>query len=339
MLKKYSLLIFIFIFSFDFLYSLTLSIGEITRISSFRENHLVGFGLVVGLKQTGDSRNLLGKEALIKFLNNKGIKIDPKNLKSRNIAAVMVMAKAPPLSKAGDNIDIWISSIGDAKSIENGYLVQTPLYGADGNIYAVAQSFLSSVQNDKKTRNNQNNTVFALKGAIIERPVIQSIISQNKENLIELSMINFDINTANNIVGAINSKYSKAARLQKDSVVSINIPQNKDPINFLAELLEIQVEVVNRAKIVIDSKSGTIIIGGGVGMSAIAVKKDGISINIQSSEDQKDNNGDFVYMGEKATVKQLVENLNALGLSTAAIIDIIKSIHTAGALHADLIIN
>ncbi|MDH5716070.1 MAG: flagellar basal body P-ring protein FlgI [Spirochaetia bacterium] len=335
-MKFFIQIFFIIIIFSNSVYSLSLSIGEITKISSFRENHLVGFGLVVGLKQTGDSRSVLGLQALVKLLKQRGIEAKNDIIKSKNIAAVMVMANIPPLAKRGDTIDIWVASIGDAKSIEGGYLMQTPLFAADGIVYAAAQS---AITDSNQTTKKNKNTVRVIKGAIIEKPIVQPMINliENKREL-SLSLINFDINTADNIINSVNNLYSNSTNLDPDGTIVIKIPENEDSVKFISNILDTKVQVKTRAKIVIDSNTGTIVMGGGVGLSAVAVNKENINIKIGQNDKTNTQRKGNVYIEETATVKELVEALNSLGMPAFEIIDIIKTIHSSGSLHGELII-
>ena len=334
------------------IFALTLPIKELVRIGTMRENQLVGYGLVVGLPRTGDTRNVLAIETLKRVLSFKGMVMPDMDFKSQNIAVVMVTAKIPSVALAGDLIDVWVSSIGNAKSLEGGYLLQTPLSGADSQVYAVAQGSISSAkhpnQADRGNHNVQTTTAFISNGAIIERRVIQSLTLEGGQTAggigqsIKLNLIHFDVNTANNIIEGINKAYPNTTLLSNDGSIRVSIPQDQMAIKFLSEILKIPVQVENKARVVIDPRSGTIVMGGNVGLSQVAVSSAGMSIQIGlrrlTNEDGKKKKPAIMFLEESPTVAQLVDVLNKLGLDTQSIIDILKAVHSAGALHAELVI-
>lgn len=345
------------------LLAIKVDLKEAVRVTSFRENQVIGYGLVVGLPQSGDSRSILADDALRKMLNYRGIKIPEKNIKSRNVAAVMVMAKIPPFAREGMSIDIWVSSIGDAKSLKGGYLLQTPLTAADGKTYAVAQTsispnvinkdnqYFSNTENNRfrasrlRSRNNTEKvtTVHIPGGAVMERRVVQPLNYENvkdKRKFLKLSLLHFNVLTAQNIIDEINKIYPKSAALQKsDGTVTVEIPNGKTALSFLSELMQIKVDVRTKARVVIDPRSATIIMGEAVGVSPVSVTKNGITIKVlndQKKEARKEINTQLIP--ETTNVGQLINTLNNLGLRAEDIIDVIKAIYAAGALHAELII-
>ncbi len=333
------------------IYSLILPIKRLVKIGSMRENQLTGYGLVVGLPQTGDTRNILTTEMLKNTLSSRGMKIDDSKLKTKNVAIVMVMAKIPPIALPGNFIDIWVSSVGNAKSLKNGYLLQTPLSGADGKIYAVAQGSVvsSSSLGKSKTqrvnvRSTQETTTFISNGAIIEKKITQPLISvKNNRQIVIFNLIYFDISTANNIINGINKSFINSTRLNKDGTIIVQIPETENSIKFISNILEIPVKVESKAKVVIDPRSGTIVMGGNVGLSPIAVSKSGMNIKIGNSQDNldeknKNKKSTISFLEEAPTISQLVNILNKLGVDAHEMIDILKAIHSAGALHAELLI-
>ncbi len=350
---KQSIFILAILFLNGIAYSLTLPIKELVRVGSMRENQLSGYGLVVGLSQSGDSRSFLAHETLKKVLSFQGIRTNESQFRSKNIAAVIVTSKIPPIARIGNPIDIWVSSIGDAKSLEGGYLLQTPLSGADGNIYAAAQGSISVSSANSRSRSyggRGNNTVHLINGAIMEKEVLQPIVSEGDEDsngILKLNLIHFDINTAQNITLEINKVFTDAASLTNYGTVLVKIPLNQDKISFLTEIFKIPVQVESRARVVIDPRSGLIVMGGNVGLSPVAVSKNGLNIRVSGSdpfnfldsvEDEEKKKESLLYLEETPTVSQLVNMLNRLQLSPKEIIDIIKALHSTGALHAELII-
>ncbi len=325
------------------IFSVSMPLKEIVRISSLRENQLFGYGLVIGLSRTGDSKNFLALETLERFLASQNIKFDKKLFRSRNIAAVLVTAKIPAINKPGDHVDIWISSIGDSKSLNGGYLIQTPLQGADQNVYAVAQTSILSAHNSMKrsSGNKANNTVYISNGAIVEKQIQQSLLvhrGNNNQVGAELNLINFNIHTALNIVKKINSITPNVATLETDGLITLTFPDNVEPIAFLGDILLLPVEVKPSSKVVIDPRNNTIVMGGSVGISSIAVSRDNMKINIHSTNEEGSlvDKSTMQLLEPAPTVSELVDSLNQLGLSVTSIINIIKAIHAAGALHAEL---
>ena len=331
-------------------YALSLPIKELVRIGSMRENQLTGYGLVVGLPQTGDTRSALTTNTLKKILSSKGAVISDAKLKTKNIAVVMVTAKIPAVALPGNAINIWVSSIGNAKSLTKGYLLQTPLSGADGLVYAVAQgSILSSNSMGGKKRggsgqNNKETTAFISNGAIIEKKIVQPLILTEKNvRVVLLNLLYFDVSTANNIINGINQAFSGSSRLRNDGSIVVKVPEGANGATFISTILKIPVVVDNRAKVVLDPRSGTIVMGGNVGLSPVAVSKSGMIIRVSTPQDQEQKEKDkkqmsFILLEESPTVSELVDVLNKLGLDAREIIDILKAIHSAGALHAELLI-
>ncbi len=355
-MKKLLLLLIIPIFSLS---SLQLPIRQLAKISSLRQNQLIGYGLVVGLPQTGDSRTVLAQNALRRLLNYKGIKITEKDLKSKNIAAVMVMAKVPAFASAGGEIDIWVSSIGDAKSLKDGYLLQTPLMGGDGKIYAVAQASVTSnsksssstqstsrfgnrrISQRHKSGGNKFTTVHIPRGAIMEQTVNQPLAfidKQTQERFIRLRLLHFDIGTAQKVIDGINAKFGGSASLNSNGGILVKIPKGQVAPAFVNQVFEIPVEVSHRAKVIIDPRSATIVMGENVGLSTVAISKNGINIKIEDKRQAREVAAAAAMLPETPNVAQLVAALNALGLKAEDIIDILKAIHAAGALHGELVI-
>jgi len=346
LLIKYTLLA-VFFLSSSFIYCLSSKIKDITRISTLRENQLSGYGVVIGLPQTGDSKSTLGASSLTKLLAKRGIAFNYKQLQSKNVAAVMVMAKIPAFARVGDRIDIWVSSIGDASSLSGGYLLQTPLYGANNKVYAVAQVNISVVKEaGRGFSRDKVATIHVPKGAIIEKPVNQPITFKVKnKKSIKLSLIQFDIETAKNIIVAINKKFLKSASLNNDASINVIIPNQENALKFISDIYQLEVEVKNKARVVIDTQTGTIVMGEKVAISPVTITKDGIEIQIKNNkskslvfeDDKKKKTGNSQFIGESPDVKKLMQTLNKLGLNVKKIIEILKAIHAAGALHGELI--
>jgi flagellar P-ring protein precursor FlgI len=318
--------------------AITVSVKDVVKISTQRENYLLGYGLVVGLPQTGDTKSLLAKESLENILKYSGITTDVDKLVNKNTAAVMVMANMPPQTRSGDKIDVWISSIGDAKSLAGGYLLQTPLMGQDGTVYAVAQVHIEqNISQKQKSRSDKITTLFEPGGATIEKSVNQPMYLDDGK--IRLTLIRFDISNLDAVRKSIEKKYPGSVYVTKDAVIELSIPEKAQPLEFLSAALKQPVEVTAGNKVVIDPQSATIVMGNDVKISTVGVTKNGILLKVQgkAGESGAKTASSGVIEGS-TTVEELIKGLNSLGLSAEDIMDILKSIHAAGALQGELII-
>lgn len=348
-MKKFFIFVLFFYIVHANSFAVEVSVRELVDISSLRKNQVSGYGLVVGLSGSGDSRNFLGKEAMRALLRNRGIEpeINERNFNSKNIAAVFVSASFLPGVSQGDQMDVWVSSIGDAKSIAGGFLLQTPLLGADGNIYAVAQA---RIPDAPSKRNNistlkKKNTILLDKAAIIERNVQQTFTStienENEEpiTVMFLSLRNFDVSNAIVIVKALNEEFPNSTQLSNNGRIIVTIPQ-ENSLDFISAVLEKKVNIRETTKVVIDPSTATIVMGGGVAISKVSVSKAGIKIDIQEQNNIVNNREEVaeksLVLEEAVTVDDLVSGLNKLGLTTKDIIDILRAIDNAGALHGKL---
>lgn len=348
-MKRFFVLVFLYYVVFSYTFAVEVSVRELVDITSLRKNQISGYGLVVGLDGSGDSRNFLGREAMRALLRNRGIEpeANERNFNSKNIAAVFVSASFLPGVSQGDQMDVWVSSVGDAKSIAGGFLLQTPLLGADGNIYAVAQARIPDVSTKRNNTSTQEkkNTILLERAAIIERNVQQTFTStiQNENNetitIMSLSLRNFDVSNAIAIVQALNEEFPNSTQLSDNGRIIVTIPQ-ENRLAFISAVLEKKVNIRESTKVVIDPSTATIVMGGGVAVSKVSITKAGIRIDIQ---EQSNNIGKpnepaekSLVIEEAVTVDDLVSGLNKLGLPTKDIIDILRAIDSAGALHGKL---
>ena len=330
--------------------ALEMPLRELVRISSWRENQVVGYGLVVGLPGSGDSQSEMARSSLKKVLSHRGIEIGRDQMQGENIAAVMVMGKVPPHARSGDEIDVWVSSIGDADSLKGGYLIQTPLKGADGETYAVAQASMAmGKEADNFNRQKSATTIRIPNGAVMEKPVVQPFplkeVEAGENRVFKLTLRNFEVGTVRNILDKINEIAPNSARLVEDGTIELTVPEGQQPLNFLARIYDLEVEVENPARVVIDPRSGTIVMGGKVGLSEASVTKKGITVEIKPEEGEnqalygeRDKKVSSMHLPEAPTVGALVDSLTQLGLEADDIIDIVKALHRAGALHAELVV-
>jgi flagellar P-ring protein precursor FlgI len=339
-------------------------IKDLASIEGVRQNQLLGYGLVVGLNGTGDTLNNtpFTKQSLQAMLERLGVNIRGQQIRTGNVAAVMVTANLPPFATQGTRIDVTASAMGDAKSLQGGTLLVTPLLGADGNVYAVAQGslaiggFEAEGQAAKIVRGVP--TVGRLpNGAIIEREIDFSLASLGT---LRLALRNADFTTAKRIAIAVNDYIGAPVAEPLDpSTVQLTLPK-KFPQNVVAMLTEIeqlQVEPDSAAKIVIDERSGVIVIGRDVRVSTVAVAQGHLTVTIsetpQVSQPAPFSRGRTVtvprtHVGvqeegkqlalvkEGVSLQEIVDGLNALGIGPRDLITILQAIKAAGAIQADI---
>jgi flagellar P-ring protein FlgI len=343
-------------------------IKDVTLVEGGRDNQLVGYGLVVGLAGKGDSKLSYTVQSIANSLQRFGINVPPTAIKSDNVAAVMVTADIPAFSKPGSRIDVTISSIGDAKTIQGGVLLQTPLLGADEMVYAVAQGaiavggFIGGEGGPGGATVQKNHpTVGAIAGgALVEREIAAQIV---RDKSIELLLLNADYASAARMAEAINNVFPRTALAKNASVVNVCVPDEYRgyEVNFIASLGGIEVQPDNIARVVINERTGTIIATSNVRISTVAVSHGSLTINIASSlgvsqpnafsprgetavvqgteTKASEQKGGFTIVEEPPTIQQVASALNALGLTTRDMMAIFQSMKKAGALQADLILN
>lgn len=322
-------------------------IKEIARVQGVRSNQLLGMGIVIGLQGSGD-KSSLAPQMLNNLFSYFGTEIAREQINSQNIAVVMITAELPPFKKEGDTIDVTVSSVNDAKSLEGGVLLQTPLKAADGNVYAVAQGALTKVLN--KSANKVNGTIP--NGAIVEREVPVDV--EDKEKIV-LVLINSDFTTASRIAEAINERFSyDTAKAVDASRVEVKkaFTFNDDIVSFISAIENLEVETDRKSVIVINEKSGTVILGDNISVAPVAIAHGNISVNITAQNDieqaytstgalavngnsRNRNTGKSFYF-KGSTVKDVVKMLNAVGATPDDIISIIQALKAAGAIDAEI---
>ncbi len=315
---------------------ITVKVKDIAFIDGLKENQVFGFGLVMGLQGTGDSQSVLTQSALKNLLKNIGLQED-ETIKSKNTAAVLVTAKLPPFVRVGDKLTVTVSSIGDAKSLEGGVLVQSPLRGADSAIYAVAQGSLS-FDEPARGRKSVKTAARIINGGIVEREIEPEIVVENGVSLV---MKNWDFFEADQIIKAIAEKYPAAKPVMaKGGKIRLSLPENVAFAEFISTVESIEITPGNRARVVVNEKDGTIVMGGDVRISEAVVSKDGVTIRVEKSKgtDKGPDRASVAYIKASSTVKDLVDSLNFIGAPTRDIISILKALKDAGALHAELIV-
>lgn len=325
-------------------------IKDIANIVGVRDNQLIGYGLVVGLNGSGDgSSSEFTIQSLSNMLQSVNVKINPNDIKSKNTAAVMVTAKLPPFARQGDKLDISISSIGDAKSLQGGTLLMTPLKGVDGEIYALAQGALTL--GGKGAGNHVTaGTVFG--GALVEREVAYEIYNQDA---FFLSLKESNFAAASNVQNAINLNTGGELAVALDSrTVRVARPNDANMIDFIAGILNIDVDYKALDKIIIDEKTGTIVSGINVAVDPVVITHGDITIKIEpnaydeidpqdrSVVDIRDgmavdaNSNRLLINGDKTTVASIARALNKLGASPSDIIAVMENLKRVGAIHVNL---
>ena len=343
-------------------------IGDLTRISGVRTNQLSGYGIVVGLNGTGDSSSSLATvQSMANMLNRYGIEVDSGQVESQNLAAVMVTATLPAYAYNGDQIDVTVSSIGDADSIQGGTLLQTPLQAANGDIYAVAQGPISiggyNVQGGGGNSQRQNHpTVGRIpNGALVERE-IEADFDQEEFTYI-LEEPNFT--TAKYMAQAINDHFkfvqsdSDLAHPLNAARVEVNVPDQykEQVVDYISQINNLEIRSNMDAKVVINERTGTIVMGHKVRISTVSVAHGNLTVTISTTEEVsqpeefsdgetevtentditvEEEEGHMTVVESKGTIQDLVTALNTIGASPRDIIAIIQQIKEAGALYADL---
>jgi flagellar P-ring protein precursor FlgI len=340
---------------------------DITSLRGMRENQLVGYGLVVGLSGTGDSfrNSTFTDQALQSMLDRMGISTRNAQARPRNVAAVIVTADLPPLMTKGTRIDVTVSSLGDSTSLMGGTLIMTPLTGPDGETYAVAQGQVSisgfAAQGQAETLTQGVPTAGRISnGAIVEREV-PGRLSDIATLVLELK--NPDFKTAIQIVDAVNGFTSRryganAAREQDNRNVVLTRPAKVSTVRFMSEIGDLLVEPDLPARVVVDARTGTIVIGQDAQISTVAVTHGNITVRVtetpnvsqpaprsggqttvtaQTNVSADQSGGQMAIVGG-ANLRQLVRGLNQIGLKPSGIISILQAIKAAGALQAELVV-
>ncbi|MFQ5622567.1 MAG: flagellar basal body P-ring protein FlgI [Paracoccaceae bacterium] len=343
-------------------------IKDLVNFDGVRGNDLVGYGLVVGLNGTGDGiRNSpFTEEAMSNLLERLGVNVTGEQFRPKNVAAVLVTANLPPFARAGSRIDITVSAIGDAKSLLGGTLVMTPLSAADGRIYAVAQGPViaggASVSGDAASVTEGVPTAGVIpSGARVEREVAFAMADMK---VLRLALRDPDFTTAARIERAINGALGRAAASMLDSgTVSLDlaVAGAATPAHLISLLENIEVEADQKARVVIDQKSGTIVLGRDVRLSRVAVTQGNLTLRVRESpivsqpnpfsktgetivvprtaaELDADPGNGLAIVESAVDLPDVIAGLNALGVSARDMIDILKAIKAAGALHAEFVV-
>jgi flagellar P-ring protein precursor FlgI len=345
----------------------TSRIKDLANVEGVRENQLIGYGLVVGLNGTGDTLNNIPftRQSLTAMLERLGVNVRGQNLRTGNIAAVMVTSNLPAFATQGTRMDVTVSALGDSKSLEGGTLLVTPLLGADGNVYAVGQGsvavngFQAQGQAASVTRGVPTVGRIA-NGALVEREIDFQL---NRLGKLRLALRNPDFTTAKRMAVAINDFIGAPTAEPLDpGTIGIRIPKSYkgNVVSLLTDIEQLRVEPDQQAKIVIDERSGIIVMGSDVRVNTVAVAQGNLTVSITETP-QVSQPGPFSRRGDTVTVprtrigvqedgkglavvknsvslQQLVDGLNALGIGPRDLISILQAIKAAGAIQADIVV-
>ena len=362
--------IFIILFLFLVYAQAQVRIKDITQIKGIEQTSVIGYGLVVGLNGTGDSRRTqFTIQSVANMLQRFGVKVDKKQMRLKNVAAVMVTATISNLNKPGDRIDVQVSSMGDAKSLEGGTLLLTPLADQNGNVYVMAQGPVSVGGFNQPTtmgggvRQNYTNVGRVPAGGLVQKAWGKG---WNVEPVIFLSLNEPDFTTMNNILIAIKNQFGDSvAKAVDPTTIALYVPADNGKLNsndiltFISQVENLKVTPDVPARVVINERTGTVVVGGNVTILPVAIAHGNLSIEIRSepivsqpppfSQGQtvvvpntqatvyQDNN-QMITINGASTVQQVAQALNSLGLSPRDIISVMQALKEAGALKAELVI-
>ena len=336
-------------------------IKDVTSIEGIRDNQLVGYGIVVGLQGTGDSQQTsFPVQTLAATLLRMGVSVPASSIRVQNLAAVFVSASLPAFADSGAKIDVTASSAGDAKSLEGGVLLMTPLYGADGRIYAQAQGALvvggyTIGANGSSKTVNHTTTARIPAGAMVERASPTNLGAMHSFSLL---LNEADFRSAEAMSEAVNREVPGVTSQVRDSGhVELRIPQSADVPAMLAKIEAIEVPFFPRARVIVNERTGTVVIGGTVTLQPVSILHGGLSVNVvtnysvsqpngfstgatttvaQSKIDVNDKPVNRIELREGATVEELVRDLQQIGATARDVISILQAMQAAGALGAEI---
>jgi flagellar P-ring protein precursor FlgI len=344
-------------------------IKDVASIEGIRDNQLVGYGLVVGLRGTGDSsQTVFPAQTLVSALERMGVTVpqtgsnSASNMQVKNMAAVFVIATLPPFSQPGYKVDVTVSSAGDARSLEGGILLMTPLYGPDGQIFAQAQGALvlggymaAAAGNSRQV--NHPTTARIPGGALVERAVPFDL---KQMHTVSVVLNDADFHTAERMAAAINQALGTARAHAVDSrSVEIAVGPGEDVAELLDKVESVPIEVYPRARVVVNERTGTVVIGGTVRLQPVSILHGGLVVNVisevkvsqpnamstgttqvveQTTVQAQDKPVNEIDLKEGATVEDLVQELQRTGAGARDVISILQAMKEAGALEADLVV-
>jgi len=359
-------LLLMLLWPFDNSHADGVRVRDLVMISGARDNQLVGYGLVAGLAGDGDKDQIYTKQSVANMLMRYGLNVPASTLSAKNVAVVMVTADIPPFLKNGARIDVTVASMGDAKSLTGGVLLQTPLLGADGKVYAVAQGPLSiggfsagdGGAGGATVTKNHPTTGQIVNGALVEREISTQFVH---DNMVELLLRDPSFNSASRMAAAINEVFTNSAHAVDSSTVQVEMPSGTAgaPVDFIARLEQVELTPDIPARIIINERTGTIVATAAIHISSCAVASGNITINVASSQDVSqpnafgggttavtkrtstqvtENKSLLVPLPELPTVEKVASALSALGATPRDMMAIFQAMKQAGALQAELII-
>jgi flagellar P-ring protein precursor FlgI len=338
-------------------------VKDIAMVAGARDNQLIGYGIVTGIAGDGDKNPVYTLQTIANFLQRFGINVPPATLSSKNVAAVVVTADISAFKKNGSRVDVTISSMGDAKTLQGGVLMQTPLLGADGKVYATAQGALSiggiSGGNDgASVQKNHPTTAQIIGGALVELEIPTEIV---RDNTIELLLREPDFTSSARLALAINQVFTNSTESLDSTTVRVKIPEGLpgSVVDFIARVEGIEVDADTPARIVINERTGTIVATSRIRISSCAVSHGNITITIANSFDASqpgpfsragntvvtprtdtsvtEQQGRLVPLPDLPTVEKVAASLNSLGVTPRDMMAIFQAMKQAGALHAELV--
>jgi flagellar P-ring protein precursor FlgI len=340
---------------------------DLVMVSGARDNQLVGYGLVAGLAGEGDKDPAYTKQTIANMLQRFGINLPASTLSAKNVAVVMVTADIPAFVKQGTRIDVNVASMGDAKTLQGGVLLQTPLFGADNKVYAVAQGAVSiggftagtGGAGGATATKNHPTTGMIINGALVEKEIAANVV---RDKTIELLLREPSFTVASRMAAAINNVFTNSAHARDTTSVQVLIPDEAEgaPVDFLASLEEIEVTPDTPARIIINERTGTIVATSSIQISSCAVSHGNITVNIVSTlntsqpapfsnrgrttvtpsttTDVTEQKSSLIPIPESLTVEKVAASLNALGVTPRDMMAIFEAMKQAGALQAELIL-
>ncbi|MBN2590870.1 MAG: flagellar basal body P-ring protein FlgI [Sedimentisphaerales bacterium] len=342
-------------------------IKDIVDIQGLRSNPLSGIGLITGLAGTGDS-SILSRQILTNILRESGLVLNPEDLSGNNIAVVMVTTELGPFDREGSSIDVSVSAIGDAKSLQGGTLYTTPLKGLDGQVYAVANGAVSiggwTASGEKSSVTKNHQTVGRIpNGATVEQQELADFYEKVLgDRIVTLNLRNEDFTTAEKIRRAINVEFPESTKVADAATIQVKVPSGieDDRISgFISEITQYEVEVDTPAVVVINERTGTIVVGEKVGISAVAISQGSLVVKISELEwisqpvasfsdagntergqntaiEVEEPEASLIPLQRSVTVSDLAKSLNSIGATPSDIIAIFNTLKKAGALQAKL---
>lgn len=340
-------------------------VKDVATVEGIRDNQLIGYGIVVGLRGTGDSQQtVFPMQTLISTLERMGVNLQQSpqlsTMRTQNMASVFISATLPAFARPGNKVDITVSSAGDARSLEGGLLLLAPLYGPDGQIYGEAQGPLvlggyAVASNGNLKQYNHPTTARVPDGAMVERSVPLDL---SKMRSLSLLLNNADFRTAELMAAAINKEMARTVAHAMDSRrIALTVAPSEDVPAFLAKVESVEVETFPSSKVVVNERTGTIVIGGDVRLQPVSILHGGLSVNVvteyqvsqpapfsqgttqvvpQTTVQAQEKPANRIELKQGATVDTLVENLQQIGATARDIISILQAMKEAGALEAEL---